>query len=1112
MLKMKSLTYKYLAVTVTALCFLGLAIHANAQSSTEGSILGTVFDPTGAVVANATVTIANNATNQTTRETTNSSGYYVAPLLQPGIYTITVSAPGFGAYTASNVTVQVGVANEVDAHLVLKSSQTSVSVSGQSPILNFTTPDFSDVITPKAIRNIPINNRRWSSLAMLTPGVVSDANGYGLVSVRGISTLLNNVEIDGASDNQAFFSEERGRTREAYSTVAEAVREFKVNTGVYSAQYGGAAGGVITSVTKSGTNQLHGTLYFWDRESNWAAYNPFSKLTTFDPTTGTNVTTALKPEDLRKIYGFTVGGPLIKNKLFWIYTFDKHDHLFPGVAVPSNPASFFQAPDATVPAGTTCASNGYLNGGTTLDKQVCTMAARLGMTYPGAAAAYNAGIADLSTDLGTVPRTGDQEINNPQLDWQINSKEHLMLLYHRLRWASPGGVQTNSTANYGLDTWGNDFVKLDYGISKLISSFTPTISNELLYQYSRELDYETQQPYSAYTLAHLKAADGNVPEVELDTSIGFRLGSPYYSYREAYPDERKWQVRDILFYNRGNHNLSFGFNLLHNHDIMNNTYESNGVFDYGYITNYLTDLISKGTNTCNTSASPDASSASSNVIGSSPCYSDLFQGFGPPVFAGSTMDYGFFGEDNWKVTPRLSLDLGLRYDYESIPGPYANLVSATGNFVPYPQLNETPHDRNNFGPRVGFAYNLYGTGRTVVRGGVGVYYGRVTNGNILTARQNTGSPNGQFTVTYRPSSKDAPIFPNIVGGGNAPSTPGSDYLSKHLQNPMVYQYDLQVQQALGKGTVFQVSYLGSLGRELPNYLDLNLDPATTDDTITINDPSGKGPLPNGATYTVPTFTGYGNTALFGPAASHFQSIAAYVSNINASYNAFVAEIQNHTLSSIQFDANYTWSHALDFAQEASSEGSTNNWYDPYGDADLNYGNSEFNVPNRFVAYALYTLPRFVHTNSWYSYLANGWSLDDTFQMQNGLPYSAEVSGFIDNAVLSDWNGASGGSFIPPIGRNTYQTPRKIVDDARVQKAFRIKERYHLNLILNAYNIANHQNVDDVNETAYRLTTGAADNQGIATYQSSTFQNVEGSNDSGFLYIPRELEVILRLSF
>ncbi len=412
----------------------------------------------------------------------DASGFFKAPLLEPGTYTISIAAPGFAAFRESNVIVQVGQITNLEPHLSVASSNSTVEVSGEPPVLNFDSPDFTSTLNRTALDTIPINNRRWSSLAMTTPGVVSDSNGYGLVSVRGISPILNNVEIDGADDNQAYYSEERGRTREAYSTSGSAVREFAVNTGVYAAEYGRAAGGVINSVTKSGTNQLHGEAYFYDRESKWAAYNDFTNKTvaTQNPATGayTFTSTPFKPEDLRKIYGFTVGGPLIKDKLFWIYTFDTHDRIFPGTAIPHSASSFYAQPSPALTGTNTCnLATGYLSNGTganadpnyTLDSQACTLAARQGLTYAGGVAAYDAGIAGLLTDLGTVPRTGYQEINTPKLDYQINQREHLSLLYHRLRWASPGGVQTTATDDYGVDTWGNDYVKLDYGVAKLTS-------------------------------------------------------------------------------------------------------------------------------------------------------------------------------------------------------------------------------------------------------------------------------------------------------------------------------------------------------------------------------------------------------------------------------------------------------------------------------------------------------------------------------------------------------------------------------------------------------------------------------------------------------------------
>ena len=558
---------------------------------------------------------------------------------------------------------------------------------------------------------------------------------------------------------------------------------------------------------------------------------------------------------------------------------------------------------------------------------------------------------------------------------------------------------------------------------------------------------------------------------------------------------------------------------VHNHDLMNNTYESNGDFSYNYISNYINDLMNKQTgnaNNCNSSAL-DATTSKASALGNFACFANFYQGYGNPVFAIATMDYGGFVQDNWKFSPRLTFELGLRYDYESIPSSVSNLTTATGNFVPYAGINNHPSDKNNFGPRIGFAYDAYGSGKTVVRGGFGMYYGRITNGNIEEILLNTGSPNGQYTVTYKPNTAGAPTFPNIgATTGSSTAVPNSYYFAKNLQNPLVYEYNLAVQQQLGRSTVFQVSYLGALGRELPNFLNLNLNPATVNTTITVADPTGKGRLgPAGTIFSVPTYVGYGNTALFGAAASHFQSITEFASNVNSNYSAVVFEVENHASRLIQFDANYTWSHALDYAQNALTQGTALNWYDPYGNARVNYGNSSYNVPNRFVGYALVNIPN-AHINHWASYLTNNWSLSNSFQMQNGLPYSLTVSGFAGNAILSDWNGASGATFIPEIGRNTYKYPRKIIDDLRVQKEIPIHEGVNLQLLANVFNLANHQNIDGISSLGYKLTsTGAT--AGTATFQggqtgTTAFGAVTSSNNSGFLLTPRQIEIAARLNF
>jgi len=1104
---------------------------ALAQSTTQGAIAGTVEDTTNAVIPNAKVTIHSLATNSEQSVTSDSSGYFKVPLLEPGTYKVTISAANFGTVDENNVTVQVGQLTTLEPHLKVGGGTTTVEVSGAATILNFESPDFSSVINQTALANVPINNRRWSALALTTPGVVADSSGFGLVSVRGISTILNNVEIDGADDNQAYYSEERGRTREGYSTAGGAVREFQVNTGVYAAEYGRAAGGVINSVTKSGTNQIHGQAYFYDRQSSWGAYNNYTKETVL--VNGVSTSIHLKPKDLRKIYGFTVGGPIIKDKLFFTYTYDQHSHIFPAISAPSTPSNFYITADTIAPAGSACnTTTGQMTGATganaTTDTEVCLMAARLGAAgypafsnaatgYGAAATLFNTDLTNLNGDLGLIPRTGYQEINTPKLDWQISPKEHASFLYHRLRWDSPGGVQTQNPVFYGIDSTGTDFVKLDYGVAKLTSLITSNISNEALFQYGRELNDEGQTPFSAYTKANLVGTGGNIPGVALAATGGgiSEFGSPYYSYRLALPDERKWQVEDTLYWSKGNHTFKFGADLLHNSDLINNTFESNGLYSYAYQATYFTDLYLSqngytGSGVCNAAASQVYAAG---AVGTAPCYTGYAQGYGNPVFGINTFDWAVFAQDNWKVSPRLTLELGVRYDKEMLPTQQSNYVNPLEIVNGVAVGANHPSDNNNIGPRIGFSYDAFGTGQTIVRGGFGMYYGRLTNGVILNALLNTAAGPAQYTTSYNSTATSAvpagPKFPNpALASTGVAISPSVEYLDNHLQNPMVEEFDLLVQQQVGKGTVLSVSYLGALGKELTNFLDYNLNPNTEETVnVTVAPAAGTtnyGPLGT-ATIPVKVFTSYNTTG------TSFGAITDVISNINSNYNALVGEIQNHSMKSIQFDVNYTWSHSLDFNQNATTTTSTTNWLDPYANPRSNYGNGSYNVPNRLVAWAVYNLPNFAKSKNWASYITNGWSVDNSFSAQSGLPLSITVSGNVaSNKVLTGWNGGGSTQYIPNIGKNTLKYPRHLVDDVRVQKNFEFKEGYNLQLFANVFNIANHQNIDGLNTTGYAFTNGTTSSV-TATYQS-TLGTVTSSNSSGFLYTPREIEIAAKFTF
>ncbi|MFC6645704.1 TonB-dependent receptor domain-containing protein [Granulicella cerasi] len=1094
--------FRYLAACTAVAA--SLSLPAFSQSMTQGGISGTVFDATDAAVPGATVLIHNNATGAESKLTTSGSGAYSAPLLPPGSYTVTISANGFTTQKRTDVVVLVNQITEVQPHLTTGGSAETVEVSAEIPTINFDSPAFGGHLETKEIEAIPINNRRWSSLALTTPGVTNDASGFGLLSFRAIPAVLNNVQIDGTDDNQAFFSEERGRTRAGYSTAQVAVREFQVNTGVYSAELGRAVGGVVNSVTKSGGNQLHGEVYFEHRGDEFSSLNPNVKLTTQN-STGAYVSNPFRPKDKRNQYGFGVGGPLIKDKLFWFYAFDAFRRNFPGVAVPANPSQFYN----------TCTPT-YATANATF---ITNLAAALGTTTTAAQAACATALTDLSTDLGIVPRFGNQLINTPKLTWQINNKNVLNVLYHRLRWDSPGGVQTQAALAYARDAFGTDFVKLDYGVAILDSQISSRMTNELRYQYARELNDEGQQPYTTYSANHLMAANGVATYANIYAgSYGFYAGSPYYSYRTAYPDERKWQIGDTASYTLGRHTIRFGVDFVHNYDLQNTLYQGNGSYTYGSVFNYIADIV-KPTGACLSSTGATPTISATGTFG---CYSNQSQEFGPTTFDLATLDTAYFVQDDWKVSSNLTLNLGVRYDYEMLPSPYKALQTAS-------QTASFPSDKNNVSARLGFAWDPFSQGKTVVRGGFGMYYGRIPNAVIMNAYITTGSTAGQSAyTTYNSSavtnsSGTANLrFPQVLTAAPAASAsaPSIQYLDSHMQNPYTEQFDLQLQQDLGKHNVLSISYIGALGRELPNYLNLNLNPSNYyNTTYTVNCGTGVttcNGVASGTTFTNRVYSNRSVGNVYNTVNPSFNAITDVISNANSAYHGMSVDITNRSWKFITFDANYTWAHALDYNVAQFTGAGTNNWIDPYANGRSNYGNSSLNIRHRVVGWANINLPGISHQN-YLSYLTNGWSVKPLVQMQSGLPYSYGVSGTPQNqcaatTCLAPYSSGVGGtgvtSYIPYFGRNTLYAPRAIVVDARVQKDFRLREGMSLQLLAEGFNLANHQNVTGINTTAFTFNSGTntlAPNTNFGTPSTS------GVN-SNYAYQVRQVQLGARVTF
>jgi len=1038
---------------------------AGAQSTTDGAIGGTVTDQSGAVVPNANVSATNLGTGSRSAGATDASGWYQIIHLQPGLYSLEISSGGFSSFRATSITVEVGRTTTIDATLGVKTLAETVVATAEAPVITTDRADFSTNINSTTIENLPINGRRWSTFALSTPGAVPDGN-FGLVSFRGVSGLLNNNTVDGGDNNQAFFAEEKGRTRISYSISESSILEFQVNTSNYSAEYGRSAGGVTNAVTKSGTNRLHGEAFWFYRSTDFGAFNPFQTIVPPPPASSTAI--PIKPEDKRHQFGGNIGGPIIKDKLFFFFNADQQLRNFPGVANASSPSAFF-APLSTA--------------------ELATLSGR-GVTATQA----NAGLAFLQTLTGVVPRTGDELLLFPKVDWALNSNNHLSMEYNRMRWSSPAGIQTAGVVFRGVEAFGNDFVKDDTVIARLVSTVTPTMINEFRFQYGRDFEFEnTQSAIPGEPISQ----QGISPQITISGSAGIVFGKPNFLDRRAFPDEHSYEFADNFAISHGKHSFKFGMDVIRFHDLNDNLFQESGAYSYNNRVDYISDYAA----TVNNFAQPACTTAGGAHVG---CYSSYNQGFGPTAFEFTTWDYGLFFQDDWRIKPRLTLNLGLRWDYEKMPSPQIpnTLLPATAQF---------PSDKNNFGPRVGFAWDITGRSKYVIRGGYGIYYGRIINSTISNAITNTGVTTGQLQFQFVPTPGAVPLYPNIVPTAPPATVNAPDVVvfAPDTQNPLIHEFDLVYEQQIATNTAISVSYVGSLGRNLPIFIDNNLFNPTNTITYTFS-----GGPSNGQTVTMPLFEvpklPSPQVTLTRPNAS-FGRITNISDTVTSKYNGVVFMFNRRMTSGLQLQAFYTFSNTYDTGQSSQTFTASNNVLNPF-DLGLENGRSNFDIHHHFGSTLVWQPSYFAQKGTLVRTALDGWSIAPIVMVSSGAPYTATVSGNAPVAatfvrVSTGILGAGGSGRLPEIARNGFQMPRTVNIDLRLAKKFNLYESWKIELFGEAFNLFNHVNATSVGTRNYSIGGTAAAPTLVADPQ---FGVVQSSSNS--LLAQRQIQIGAKLIF
>ncbi len=1025
--------YFFFVVSFAVVCQLSTAQTV----VTSGAVRGVITDNTGAIVAGASVTLASSSNGQSSTRSSNAVGIFLFPSQSVGLYSIGVAAPGFHKEIVEPILVQVGETTSLNVQLLPGAVNESITVSGESLMLRTEDSNQSSIVERDLLDGLPLNGRRFLDFSLLVPNANPDGQN-GLVSFAGEeggqdtgyanANGANSFSMDGASATSNYFGNARGGEKVPYIFGENAIEEFQIAVSPYLAEYGGAAAGFVNVVTRSGSDSVYGNAFYYNRNSGTGANDAIDKENGFS-----------RPVDILQQFGGSVGGPILPHRAWYFVDYEQQREKNPITAINSSFTGLDQAADFGVPDGVPLPEP---NSALPEPGNLTTPDPNNPVYLQNVANAMNA----IESNLGVQPRFRNDWSLFSKIDYRDSKDDRFYLSLNWNRFDSPhGSILGTQTALFGKTTLANAFVR-DYHVSAGWShAYASNLLNEVHASFSRDDQYSTPAGIvnAGLPTVVLAPADGGGTNLQLGNA-GFAGGRT---------NEALWQLSDHISYLRGKHTFKFGAEFTRTH---------------------VTDLAFGGFD-------PDAqaqngtfrgtysfSSLSNFALG---IYDNFFQSAGQPKFVLNVPYLGFYLHDTYQIHPRITLDVGVREDFQVYPQPKENpAFHLTGQF---------PNQYARIAPRFGFAWQPLD--KTVVRGGVGMFYENLNGLNYRNAVVSNGLLSQQASVLLKYDNALTPdqqtaVFPNRVTDASQFSASAISLVDPHFRFPYVLQGSLQIEREILRDTVLTVGTTWTHGVHLisSSAYDLNLNPPEGRTTYTpchasATEESGCA----GPSVILPTLDS--DLLTEGRLTSNFSQINALITPGINNYNSLFVQGKRRFRHSVAFQTAYT------FAKNMMSRGvDFNNQFD-FSNTHAPY---LIDQRHRLSIAGIYEPEFGAHLQSpLMRRMFSDWTISTTMQFASGRPYAAlldtsNLASSVNNsaalqATANSALGINAASPSPFVGLNSFYGPWTQQVDLGLARRFKPTERQTITLQAQVFNIANHANYYVQNGTGVVATQYSA---------------------------------------